>query len=241
MSYIQGQIIEVPFTIVDTDTSDPVDPTSLHFLIKGPDDVITDLEYPADGIARLAVGSFVGSWTADQAGRYRWRAVSTGAGQGALQGYVDVEEAFAVSYAPQVEDVAALLPRRTIDGSSNQIGSFTDDTSVTDVQVAAIIDQAVQAVGTRLPTILDARNTSTARWLTTLYAAMLVELTYFPEQIPDQSPFEQYKSLYDDGIQTLISNTLDNQPGGYRFGSLRVGSPTRPDGWEWCEDEQLWA
>jgi hypothetical protein len=150
--------------------------------------------------------------------------VSTGAGQGALQGYVDVEEAFAASYTPQVEDVAALLPRRTIDSNSNEIGTFTDDTSVTAVQVAAIIDQAVLAVGTRLPASLTPKDTNTARWLTTLYAAMLVELTYFSEQIPEQSPYEQYKELFDGGLESLLHASNDGEVSG----GMRVLTLTSP-------------
>jgi hypothetical protein len=44
-----------------------------------------------------------------------------------------------------------------------------------------------------------------------LYTAMLVELSYFPNQIgSDRSPYEKYKELYDEGMEALTEAIAEN-------------------------------
>lgn len=242
MTHILGELIEVPLTFTDADTGDPVDPDSLHFLIKTPDSTapVVDLQYGiSSDVIRDDPGHYIARFQATVAGRYQWRAVATGNGQSASQGYVDVIDAFVASYAPSVSDVAAVLPNRPVDGDGNTLDTFTDATTPTGDQVSVLIDQAVETVGVRLPATLQDRHTNTARWLTTLYTAMLVELTYFGEQVPDQSPYEQYKALFDDGINALVSGADYNAAGDIRFGSVVLVSDM-VYGSDDCTDELTW-
>jgi hypothetical protein len=60
-------------------------------------------------------------------------------------------------------------------------------------------------VGARVGFNLDARFHGSARFLSTLYAALILEPGYWPEQQqPDKSAWEQWKLLYDDGMKALL-------------------------------------
>lgn len=113
------------------------------------------------------------------------------------------------TWSPTVADVGGLLRARTkaSGGTGGQagayLGTFTSATKPTDIEVEAIIVQAVRRVvgkvGDPLPVIVGVDLNSSARHLTTLLSAMLVELSYFPEEVrQDQSAYDQYKALFDD-------------------------------------------
>jgi hypothetical protein len=107
------------------------------------------------------------------------------------------------SIRPSVLDISALLRARTRDENGNLIGLFTDDTTPMAEQVEDIIDDAVEEVTARLPD-LPANRVGKARWLTKLYAALLIEATFFSEQIgSDKSPYQEFKDLYDGSMADL--------------------------------------
>jgi hypothetical protein len=84
---------------------------------------------------------------------------------------------------PTVQDVADLLPRRTIDGSGRAVGTFTSATVPNDEQVARVCGRYAREVlaavaGTAdLPPALQPRATDVAA----LGAAAHIETTFFPE------------------------------------------------------------
>lgn len=134
---------------------------------------------------------------------------------------------------PTVDDVAAIIRARTQDSHDDEIGTFNDDTRPTGVEVEKLIDNAAGVVYSRLgdmsdemlvcPTADDLQDQ--ARYMVSMLAAMLVELSYFPEQIEaNRSAFEHYKELWDDQMTTLIDAaaecragevTPDTEDGGY--------------------------
>lgn len=110
---------------------------------------------------------------------------------------------------PSVDDVGAILRARTQDDDDVEVGTFTPDTRPTDAEVTRLIKMAAGVVyGATGPmddeTLIcgsadDLREG--AKWWISMLAAMLVELSYFPEQIDeDRSAYEHYKALWDDDM-----------------------------------------
>lgn len=109
-------------------------------------------------------------------------------------------------WQPTVEAVAGLLRARTVDKVGREMGTFTSDTRPTREQVESLIATATVDIAADtgvLPTGSD-DGAVVVRGLAAraaeLYAAMLVELTYFPEQVAaGKSPYGEYKSLLEGG------------------------------------------
>src|SRR6478609_8660987 len=104
---------------------------------------------------------------------------------------------------PTVEEVGAILRARTQDQNDQELGTFTSDTRPTDVEAERMIRQAGNVVygATGSPDALvcdtaDQLKEQIGYWIS-LLAAMLIELSYFPEQIGEErSAFEHYKELW---------------------------------------------
>lgn len=131
-----------------------------------------------------------------------------------------------VAFLPDPSDVAALIPARTFDSSSDQVGAFTANTRPTVGEVQTYINQAGNEVGARLgQEIEDDTKRAYARELVALRAAMAVEIGYRPEQSnPDDSAYERLRELYETGLAALIQmlpDTSSTQKGLY---SLRMRS-----------------
>ena len=130
-----------------------------------------------------------------------------------------------VAYRPSPSEVARLLRARTKDSHGAEVGDWSADTRPTPEEVDDIIDQAIGDVLAQLgplhaqppgtppadgePVVIDLADlvAPAARTLVTLRAAMLVELSYFPEQVmSSRSAYEEYKRLYDDGLAALVGD-----------------------------------
>jgi len=106
-----------------------------------------------------------------------------------------------------VAEVGAILRARTQDQNDQELGTFTSDTRPTDVEAERMIRQAGNVVygATGSPDALvcdtaDQLKEQIGYWIS-LLAAMLIELSYFPEQIGEErSAFEHYKELWDDDV-----------------------------------------
>lgn len=62
-----------------------------------------------------------------------------------------------------------------------------------------------------------------AESVTSYRAAMLIELSYFPEQVASgRSPYEQLKALYTDALKNLLARATGDAPGG------EAGAPSPP-------------
>lgn len=94
------------------------------------------------------------------------------------------------SFVPTVDDVGALLRTRTKDTFGNELGTFTSTTRPTHDQVLVLIGQAYDYVTSRVDTDLPEESWRAARSAIALKAAMLVEMSYWPDQIP------QNQSIY---------------------------------------------
>lgn len=62
-----------------------------------------------------------------------------------------------------------------------------------------------------------------AESVTSYRAAMLIELSYFPEQVATgRSPYEQLKALYTESLKNLLARSTGDAPGG------EAGAPSPP-------------
>lgn len=115
---------------------------------------------------------------------------------------------------PSVDEVAARIPTRTkAVGGTSELGTFADpdpnDPSVpytrpSATEVETLIDQAVTDLLGSTGTISEDQEPQ-FRSVASLYTAMLVELTRFPEQIrAGTSPYPQLKDLYDAALKALL-------------------------------------
>lgn len=126
----------------------------------------------------------------------------------------------------QVRDVGSILRSRTKDTEGNELGTFTENTRPTEEQVLSLINNAVgdlsSAVGSDIPEAYWAQAAAVAVYKT----AMLVELSYFPEQVAQgRSPYEQLKGVYSEALANLkaaLNEAGENVPGD------AAGAPSPP-------------
>ena len=114
---------------------------------------------------------------------------------------------------PSVADLGSFMrARTTVAGSAGrEAGTFTAQTRPTAVEaqkeIARAQDMVLMEVGENIPTRLYGQT----RWAVTLYAAMLVEIGFYRNEInKDQSAFTQYQQMYKQaiaGLTTAIENS----------------------------------
>lgn len=151
-------------------------------------------------------------------------------------------------YTPTVDDVAALLRARTRDDVGVEVGTFNEDTSPTADEVTNLIALAVgsvsSAVGADIPDAADRddggdvdAHRDAAKTLVSLKAAMLIELSYYPEQIDaDRSPYNAYKDIYDENRAALLEAVLEAR-GGSSDGGAASGEGTSLPSYSFPEDQ----
>lgn len=121
-------------------------------------------------------------------------------------------------WLPSVGAVGALLRARTRDSHGNELGTFTADTRPTEDQVSGLLTSAAgdlsSAVGADLPQAVWQSAFTTAMYK----AALLVELSYFPEQVASgRSPYEQIEELHEKALKNLraaVEASGGDVPGG---------------------------
>jgi len=128
-----------------------------------------------------------------------------------------------LNYVPSVSQVGSLLRSRTKDASGNVLGTFTASTSPTYDEAFEMIASAVGTLSLRIGDSIPDKLTDEARRLAALRAAMLIELTFFPEQVSTgRSPYAEYKALWEEGygdgtgkkpgtLVQAISSTVANE------------------------------
>lgn len=111
----------------------------------------------------------------------------------------------AMGWEPTPRDVAGLLRTRTKNSGGVEQGTFNNQTrpnaeqTVEEIQKA--VDDVMLIIGADIPpSLYDA-----ARTMTALKAAMRIELSYFPEQIPNRSPYAQLKILFDEQKEEFVA------------------------------------
>jgi len=105
----------------------------------------------------------------------------------------------ALNWMPTVSNVGALLRARTCDDNGNELGTFTSETRPTDTQVEELITRAASiTVGASIGYLVPEPLWESARTVTSMLAAMLVEVGFFPEQVrAAASPYVQYERLFE--------------------------------------------
>lgn len=145
---------------------------------------------------------------------------------------------------PGLSEVAALLRARTKVQGGKELGTFTSATRPTDVEVEDLIDMAsdevlgkVQPIDSSLPSgsSYNAPGSDYERRIRraiTLYTAILIETSYWPEQVRNnQSPVATYQQLYDSRIRALISEGEVGRAGGMGEGAGGAGDAPADAAW----------
>jgi hypothetical protein len=116
-----------------------------------------------------------------------------------------------MALTPTVDQVGALLRARTKLPGGQEVGTFRDapdpPTRPNATQVGALIAEAVEDVTGQIgtPEAGSALETRAQR-AAALYAAVLVELSYFPEQAAaGKSPMDTYLKLYNSRMKSLVT------------------------------------
>lgn len=128
---------------------------------------------------------------------------------------------------PSVAEVASRMRARTKVRGGGELGTFSGDTRPTADQVEGLIDDALDEVlgkvigidSTAVPgsayNAPGSRYERRIRGAVSLYTAVLIEPSYFPEQVRSgQSPVAVYQQLYESRIKSLISEDKTGQPEG---------------------------
>jgi len=106
-------------------------------------------------------------------------------------------------YTPGIDDVGDLLRARTFTTGGQELGTFTEETRPTDQQVLGIIEKAAGTVFLSIGDDIPAALFSEAKHAVTLLTAMMIELSFYPEQVAAQkSAYAEYKELYEELIGT---------------------------------------
>jgi hypothetical protein len=116
----------------------------------------------------------------------------------------------AVDYLPTLSEVGALLRTRTVDTAGNELGTFSSGTHPTGDEALALLNQAARDVALHVGKDVPEALIEDTKELVKYRAAMLIELSFFPEQVSAQrSPYAQYKDLYDTGLPVLVEAISD--------------------------------
>lgn len=132
------------------------------------------------------------------------------------------------AYLPSLAEVGARLRNRTRDDGGNLVGTFNANTEPTGPQANHLIQIAATDVADVIGVSLDESLYQTARSAVSLRAAMLIELTYFDDQVQTgRSPYQQLKEMFDDKMKTLTKAveqvSRGELPGAVDDGALALG------------------
>lgn len=135
-----------------------------------------------------------------------------------------------VVWRPTVDDVAALIRARTKDASMNEVGTFTDQTRPTNVEVEQLITNGCAKIASLVGWDVPSDAQAEASHLAAIVAACEVELSYFPEQVrTDRSAYTQLWQMFQDDRQAFVDYVSTLSPAGSvgtRIGTLDVASGT---------------
>jgi hypothetical protein len=118
------------------------------------------------------------------------------------------------NFTPSIADVGRLLRARTKDDKMREVGTFTSSTRPTNTDAADLIEQGTSDVASAAGGTIPDTLISDARSVSALRSAMLIELSYWPEQINNQmSAYQKYKDLYDESLARLVKAVEGEVPG----------------------------
>lgn len=122
--------------------------------------------------------------------------------------YPDVDVA---QITPSLDEVARLERTRTVDSAGNDVATFTSDTRPTDAEVELIIDQAVSDVTGAFPSQFDPAHYGEAKKVVILYAAMLVEGSYYKEQALARGGLLPWENEYNTAQKMLEESIIEDR------------------------------
>lgn len=146
---------------------------------------------------------------------------------------------------PTVAEVSILERTRTVgmtsgglggDTSASDVTVFGTDTRPSAAEVDLIIDQAVQAIIAQVPPLVPVVYYGQIRHFAALYAAVLIEGSFFRESL-DEGSVELYQALLTVGVPGLAA-AIDEEvaeEGAGGFASLPVRSATVAAAYPWTE------
>ncbi len=201
-----------------SDDGTPTDPTTVMVELMAPDGTVQTHTGEAGGLTNPAVGTWSYIFSPGQVGRWEFRWTGSGVLTAQENGTIEVfEQPFdggtaRPGWKPAVEEVAALLRARTKDDRGEELGTFTETTRPTQVQVEFYINIAtglmVACTGDWLPESLW----QFSRYVIATRAAMDIERAYWPEQQdPEDGVYNRLKLEYD-----KMSASLCELAGPYR-------------------------
>lgn len=206
--YDRGDTARVELVVTDA-AGTPVAPATLTLTVRTPAGVTTTTLTFGAPIITVAAGRYYADIPLHESGEYayQWETTNPAGVQGGLltvyPGPLDAGRRAVGDFTPSSADVAALMFSR-VTGEYSTTADFTTTTRPTLQQVNGMISLAAGHVGPLVGWNLNYRFHSAARFMVTLYTALLLEPGYWPEQSPDKSAWEQWKQLYDDGMPTLL-------------------------------------
>lgn len=108
-------------------------------------------------------------------------------------------------YLPTVHELAILMRARTKDSTGNELGVFSADTRPMAEEARRAIQEAADDVTGPIDTVIPPRAYRFVKNAILYRAAMIIEVSFFPEQIgTGRSPFESYKQLFDEAAGNLV-------------------------------------
>lgn len=118
------------------------------------------------------------------------------------------------SYRPTIAQVGSILRARTKDKYGSELGTFDDTTRPTGDQVSDLIDLAIgdtaAAIGQNVPSVLW----EPATMLVAMNAANLIQASYWPEQVEDNSTiFDFWTAWYDNALKRLALAVIAENEG----------------------------
>lgn len=204
------------------------EPVALHAPVQAvtpPDDSVPcQIQWAPDSVDTAAIdaGGYLGNWSIVFADGTPMTSPTSG------YLWIEVEESLTdsqltVGVRPPNRQVAGLMRARTKVPGGKEQGVFVDGpataaTRPTATQVDGLIDDALDEVlgkvqpidATAVPgsayNAPGSRYERRVRGAVALYAAILIETSYYPEQVRSgQSPVTVYQQLYDSRIRALIA------------------------------------
>jgi hypothetical protein len=128
-----------------------------------------------------------------------------------------------ITWACTPEEVAALLRARTKDAQMTETGMWSAETRPSLDQVNEIIALAVSEMSAAIGAAVPDACSSGAQGTVALLAAMLIELSYWPEQVrSDRSAYGEYRALYDKHL-VLLQECVQAGGGGADAGGVGTG------------------
>jgi hypothetical protein len=160
-----------PWTLIDTQALSPTD---------------TDPSAPMSRNFSTALATLLNGW---------YRVIFTdGLGNQAI---VDPVHNINTPWVPSLPQVGGLLRARTKDDAGNELGTFTSATRPTAAEANELVQQAADTFLLRAGDDIPQQLWEESRRVVALRAAMLIELSYFPEQVTTgRSPYASYENLW---------------------------------------------